>query len=239
MANANRLRLRVRYWFENNFVRILYFSLHFWIDFCSVFSEYYKTDDSDAEHDVDTKTDEDKSETNGDSAVDSADNGDAAAGDEEEGYEVEDIVDHKIKGKKKFFKIRWKNYDESQDTWENEEDLSCPEIIERYLEKHPEAAVAVKKTPKKVSKFSTKHTKMAVRFRRFLFHLYTTIWLFHLRFNCICSSLVRLSKFFDTCTEQWNKHAHVYTEFGTTIKLFDETNTYEVEPITEQSNTCT
>lgn len=119
------------------------------------FSEKYKTDDSDAEHDVDTKTDGDKSETNGDSAVDSADNGDAAA-DEDGGYEVEDIVDHKIKGKKKYFKIRWKNYDESQDTWEPEGDLSCPEIIERYLEKHPEAAVSVKKTPskeKKVGKF--------------------------------------------------------------------------------------
>lgn len=117
-----------------------------------------KIDDSDAEHDNDTKNDDEKSETNGDSAVDSADNGDATADAEEEGYEVEDIVDHKIKGKKKYFKIRWKNYDADQDTWEPEADLSCPEIIERYLEKHPEAAVAApaKKTPakeKKVRKF--------------------------------------------------------------------------------------
>lgn len=111
-----------------------------------------KTDDSDAENDTETKNDDDKSETNGGSAVDSAENGDATAGGDDEGYEVEDIVDHKIKGKKKYFKIRWKNYDESQDTWEPEDDLSCPEIIERYLEKHPEAAVAVKKTPKKEKK---------------------------------------------------------------------------------------
>lgn len=113
-----------------------------------------KSDDSDAENDTETKND-DKSETNGDSAVDSADNGDATAAGEDEGYEVEDIVDHKFKGKKKYFKIRWKNYDESQDTWELEEDLSCPEIIEGYLEKNPDAAV-VKKTPgkeKKVCKF--------------------------------------------------------------------------------------
>lgn len=106
-------------------------------------------DDSDAEHDAETKDDE-KSETNGDSAVDSVDNGDATAGGEDEGYEVEDIVDHKFKGKKKYFKIRWKNYEEDQDTWEPEEDLACPEIIERYLEKHPEAAV--KKTPGKEKK---------------------------------------------------------------------------------------
>lgn len=69
------------------------------------------------------------------------------------GYEVEDIVDHKIKGKKKYFKIRWKNYDESQDTWEPEQELACPEIIERYLEKHPEAAV--KLTPAKPKKVCT------------------------------------------------------------------------------------
>lgn len=111
-----------------------------------------KTDDSDGEHDAETKNDDDKSETNGDSAVDSVDNGDATADGDEEGYEVEDIVDHKFKGKKKYFKIRWKNYDADQDTWEPEDDLSCPEIIERYLEKHPEAAV--KKTPGKEKKVS-------------------------------------------------------------------------------------
>lgn len=68
-------------------------------------------DDSDGENDTETKNDDDKSETNGDSAVESAGNGDAdaSAGGEDEAYEVEDIVDHKFKGKKKFFKIRWKN----------------------------------------------------------------------------------------------------------------------------------
>lgn len=115
-----------------------------------------QSDDSDAEHDTEAKNADDKSETNGDSAVDSADNGDAdaAASGNDEDYEVEDIVDHKFKGKKKFFKIRWKNYDASQDTWELETDLSCPELIEAYLEKHPDAVT--KKTPakeKKVSKF--------------------------------------------------------------------------------------
>lgn len=106
-------------------------------------------DDSDAENDAETKNDDEKSEVNGDSAVESADNGD---GGDEEGYEVEDIVDHKFKGKKKYFKIRWKNYDESADTWELEKDLSCPEIIERYVAEHPEANVVKEKKEKKVSK---------------------------------------------------------------------------------------
>lgn len=120
------------------------------------FNFYLKinSDDSDAENDAETKNDEDKSDTNGDSAVENAENGNATADgdDDDDGYEVEDIVDHKIKGKKKYFKIRWKNYDESQDTWEPEQDLSCPEIIERYLEKHPEAAVKLAPTKEKKEK---------------------------------------------------------------------------------------
>lgn len=106
-------------------------------------------DDSDTENDNEPKNDDDKSETNGESA-DSADNDNVG----DEGYEVEAIVDHKFKGKKKFFKIRWKNYDETQDTWEPEAELSCPDIIERYLEEHPEAQGPKKPAKeKKVSKY--------------------------------------------------------------------------------------
>jgi hypothetical protein len=36
-------------------------------------------------------------------------------------------------GKRKF-KIRWKGYGPDNDTWENEEDLSCPNIIKNFLE---------------------------------------------------------------------------------------------------------
>lgn len=116
-------------------------------------------EDSDAENDTEAKNDE-NSEANGDS-VDSADNtdgnGDADdnADDQDKGYEVENIVGHKFKGKKKMFRIRWKNYGESDDTWELEEDLSCPEIIERYLAENPDAKEnkTKPKKEKKVSKF--------------------------------------------------------------------------------------
>lgn len=107
-------------------------------------------DDSDAENDADEKKDDDKSDANGDSA-DSVDND--TGDNEEEGFEVEDIVGHKFRGKKKYFRIRWKNYDESSDTWELEDNLSCPEIIERYLAAHPDAKEAKEKKEKKVSKF--------------------------------------------------------------------------------------
>lgn len=62
-------------------------------------------------------------------------------------------MDHKFKGKVKYFKIRWKGYDEKDDTWEPEKDLSCPEIIERYVTEHPEANEVKEKKEKKVCKF--------------------------------------------------------------------------------------
>lgn len=111
-------------------------------------------DDSDAENDKDAKNEKEKTEVNGDSAAESADNVDNTdENEDDEGYEVEDIVDHKFKGKKKYFRIRWKNYDESADTWELSSNLSCPEIIERYVSEHPEASVVKEKKEKKVSKF--------------------------------------------------------------------------------------
>lgn len=37
---------------------------------------------------------------------------------------------------KRQFKIRWKGYEPDNDTWENEEDLSCPNLIKSFLEKN-------------------------------------------------------------------------------------------------------
>lgn len=37
---------------------------------------------------------------------------------------------------KRQYKIRWKGYGPDNDTWENEEDLSCPNIIKSFLEKN-------------------------------------------------------------------------------------------------------
>ena len=54
---------------------------------------------------------------------------------EEEEYEVKDIVGHKTERGVSYFLIRWKGYTKADDTWEPEETLSCPEIIERYKKK--------------------------------------------------------------------------------------------------------
>lgn len=54
---------------------------------------------------------------------------------EEEEYEVKDIVGHKIERGVSYFQIRWKGYTKADDTWEAEDTLNCPEIIEKYKKK--------------------------------------------------------------------------------------------------------
>merc|ERR1711981_754602 len=51
---------------------------------------------------------------------------------EETVYEVEQIDDDRlIKGKKQYF-IKWRNFPVSDNTWEPEENLDCPDLIARY-----------------------------------------------------------------------------------------------------------
>uniref|UniRef100_A0A1E1W8Q3 Chromo domain-containing protein n=1 Tax=Pectinophora gossypiella TaxID=13191 RepID=A0A1E1W8Q3_PECGO len=50
----------------------------------------------------------------------------------EEEYEVEKIIDSKkIKGKLHYL-IRWKGYSADSDTWEPENTLSCPDLIQKF-----------------------------------------------------------------------------------------------------------
>lgn len=103
-------------------------------------------------------------ETNGaaDENDKSAENGD------EEGYEVEEIINHKYKGKrmKKLYLIRWKNYGPEDDTWEEESSLNCPELVEKYLLEHPDERPPEKmpkvKVPKRPKKPPTEAVPRAV-----------------------------------------------------------------------------
>lgn len=64
-------------------------------------------------------------------------------------FEVESIVDSKtVKGKTKFL-IRWKGWEESDDTWEAEESLNCPDLIRAFKKK---SKTAVKKAKGKGKK---------------------------------------------------------------------------------------
>ncbi|KAH0794023.1 chromobox protein 3-like isoform X2 [Histomonas meleagridis] len=52
-------------------------------------------------------------------------------------YEVEKILAHKIgtNGKRRFL-LKWKGYGYDDNTWEAEENLNCPELLDEYLKKH-------------------------------------------------------------------------------------------------------
>ncbi|XP_050459755.1 chromobox protein homolog 1-like isoform X1 [Cataglyphis hispanica] len=48
-------------------------------------------------------------------------------------YEVEKLIDVRVSKGNRQFLVRWKGYGESADTWENEKDLNCPQLIEKFL----------------------------------------------------------------------------------------------------------
>lgn len=51
-------------------------------------------------------------------------------------FEVEKLMKHRgRKGKREYF-VRWKEFDECDDTWEREDNLFCPEILNKYKKKH-------------------------------------------------------------------------------------------------------
>lgn len=53
--------------------------------------------------------------------------------DNDDVYDVEKLLNDKQKGKKRYFLVRWKGYDDKHDSWESESNLNCPNILEDYL----------------------------------------------------------------------------------------------------------
>ncbi|KXN74070.1 hypothetical protein CONCODRAFT_77063 [Conidiobolus coronatus NRRL 28638] len=52
---------------------------------------------------------------------------------DDEVYFVEEILDHQTTEKGTKYYIKWEGYDTSFNTWEFEENLDCPDILEKYL----------------------------------------------------------------------------------------------------------
>lgn len=62
-------------------------------------------------------------------------------------YEVEEIVDEKTERGKKLYLVKWKGYASSENTWEPETSLSCPDLVVKYI-KEKKAPVVNGKLPK-------------------------------------------------------------------------------------------
>lgn len=66
-----------------------------------------------------------------------ANNEDQTNTDPNQEWEVEKIVDVEYdRNGARLFRIRWKGYRPSSDTWEPEEHLNCGDLIEKFLKKH-------------------------------------------------------------------------------------------------------
>lgn len=72
-------------------------------------------------------------------------------------YVVEKIVSRRRRNGRTEYYIKWKNWPESDSTWEPEENLSCPDILAEFLQEQETKRVEnIKKAAKKRAKRSNR-----------------------------------------------------------------------------------
>ncbi|XP_071479711.1 chromobox protein homolog 3-like [Diadema antillarum] len=65
---------------------------------------------------------------------------------EEEVYQVEKVVGKRVNKGVVEYLLKWKGYSDEENTWEPEEHLECPELIEAYNKKAAQEKAAKRKT---------------------------------------------------------------------------------------------
>ncbi|RVD92731.1 Heterochromatin-associated CHROMO domain protein [Tubulinosema ratisbonensis] len=80
--------------------------------------------------------------------------------DEEEVYNVEEILDSRnYLGKKQYY-IKWEGYDHQHNTWEYEKDIFCKDLIQEYENKKKKLQDKKKEEKKKEEKKSVQKKKI-------------------------------------------------------------------------------
>ena len=94
---------------------------------------------------------------------------------EEETFEVEKVVDKRIHKGRVEYLLKWKSYSSDENTWEPEDSLDCPELLEQYEREKAREKADVKKEKKEKRKESSRYAKID-RESQILSLLGTRLW---------------------------------------------------------------
>lgn len=85
---------------------------------------------------------------------------------QDEEYVVEKIVGKKVDRGTTLYLLKWKGYNDDENTWEPRDNLDCPELIEAYEEEEKEKKRKAAEKKKSTSKAAPKKTNVKVTARR-------------------------------------------------------------------------
>lgn len=55
---------------------------------------------------------------------------------EEDIYDIDELLGHRTKYRKRQFLVKWKGFESRHNSWEPEANLKCPELLNEYLQSH-------------------------------------------------------------------------------------------------------